>query len=160
MGHFPAENLAWRGTARSLQQAESLQRQKRALDAVNAVLDADAFDGTAAEALASRWQYADAASCLVWIVDCPGHELVPSFLKSPALAPYRFGVAFGAVASEQDFMEPITLDDLHAMDTPEARLALIAAGGNSDWSSMDRRSRALFVLRHVVRAMMARTTQG
>ena len=145
------------GTALLHAAAETRLRLRKVSEAVEALLNAEMFDGVAADALAHRHMYADVASALLRIVACPGRDLIPALLKSEAFAPYRLGVAFGAIPSEQDIMQPVTVTDLHLLGTPEARLALIASGGDDrDWILLDRRGRAVFALRHLVHAMRDR----
>jgi hypothetical protein len=49
-----------------------------------------------------------------------------------------------------------TADDLRGVGGPGSRLALIAIGEPFDWGTLDRVSRAVFVLRRLVRAMRDR----
>jgi hypothetical protein len=82
--------------------------------------------------------------------------LIPSFIAPNTFAPYRFAVAFGAIPSHYHLVHPFTLDDLRAMNTPEAQLALIAAGEPVHWKTSDRIGRAVVAFRHLVGAMMRR----
>ena|SRR5258705_13695197 len=134
--------------------AEIRRRLRHAREAVDAVINADAFDVAATDAMAHRSTYADAASALLRIIDCPGRGLVRALLKAETFAPYRLGLVFGAIPHEANIMQPVTIDDLTALNTPEARLAAIAVGGDYDWKALDRRSRAVLVLRRLVRTMM------
>jgi hypothetical protein len=139
---------------------EAAERRRRLLEireAVEALLRADAFDAAAVDALARRHVYADAASYLLGVVSCRGeHDLISHLHAGTFAAPYRFGVAFGAVASERDFMEPFGVDALRALGTPAARLALVTCGESVDWATLDRRGRAVFALRHLIMTMRNR----
>jgi hypothetical protein len=59
----------------------------RAKAAIDALIDADAFDAAATEALSHRRSYGSAASCLLEIINCPARDLIPAFLKSQTFAP-------------------------------------------------------------------------
>jgi hypothetical protein len=92
---------------------ETQIRLRHARDAVDAVLDADAFDAAAADTPA-RHSYADAVAFLLDIIKRPGHDLVSILLGGQFVA-YRFAVAFSVVSCQRNFRQPFTLDDLHAI---------------------------------------------
>jgi hypothetical protein len=142
-----------RGAHSHLDWVETRQRLRRAQDAVNAVLDASAFNVAAVEALARRWHYADAAGCLLRIIRCPGHDLIPIFLQSPAFAAYRCAIVFGAIPTQENLAQTFTVDDLRAIGTRAARLALIASGEPVEWTTSDQVERAVYTLRRIVLRM-------
>ena len=106
-----------------------------------------------ADTLAHRNSYAAAAAYLLQIVEGIG-DLVPVLvnLRSPH-APHRLAVKFGVINSDLSFNHVFAADDLRAIDTPAAKLALIALGEEHDWQALDPKGRALFTLCHVVKRM-------
>jgi hypothetical protein len=139
------------GTALLQEEANERLRVRKVRDAVDALLRADVFDDTSAVALADRGCYADAATYLLRIVSCPGRDFIPAVLRDDQFAAYRVALAFGAVSGEAEIMAILTVADFRSIGTPAARLALVASGADYDWSSLDRRGRAVFTLRHLVR---------
>ena len=129
---------------------------RKARDAVDALLNADEFDAAAADALAHRSVYASTASCLLEIARA-GPDFIKALIESESFAaPYRFALSFSVIRSQDDIRHPFTIDHLRAINTPQARLAMVAAGEPFEWRTSDQRSRAVFTLRRVVLRMLKR----
>jgi hypothetical protein len=148
---FPRRRSSWD----VLPKPSQSQMVRAALDRI---LATDWFDADSLFALANRDLYANAALCASRIANA-GPFLVRALHDTGQLyAAYRFAVIFGAVPARANLDRTYTVADLRAKATPEARLALIALGVERNWPTMDRRQRALFALRALVRAMQNRLT--
>jgi hypothetical protein len=143
------------GTALLQAAADARLRIRRVQESIDASLRSDTFDIVAVDALAHRFSYADAASYLLRIVRA-GPELIPALVVSSTFAPYRFAIIFRVIPSEAETMQPFTLDALRTIDTPQARLAMIACGEPVDWKTADKIQRTVFALRHLVTTMRNR----
>ena len=144
MGHVHAVTL------------EKRHRIRQARDAIDSLITAEAFDAAAVNTLACRRSYADAASCLLEIINRPAHDLIPILIETPTFVHHRFAVALGAVPARNNFARPFNAEDLRVLGTREARLAMIASGEPMDWEAADRVERAVYALRHIVLRMCAR----
>lgn len=149
--HWPKRRSSW-----DVLPPPSPDKISRAL--VDDLLAAEEFDDAAVTALAHRDSYAAAASHLLRIVD-GGWDLVAVLIElhSPH-APHRLAVRFGVIDPDARLYHVFTVVDLRAIDSPAASLALIALQSEDrDWTALDRKGRAIFVLCRVVQAMRANT---
>src|SRR5262249_20748 len=124
---------------------------------VETLLVASTFDKGAADRFARRDRYAEVADCLQHVA-AVGGTLIPILLEAHSpLAPFRLALLFDVIPWNSHPARPYTIADLRASFTPEARLALIALGADRDWITIDQRGRAIFALRHIIKAVR-RTT--
>ncbi|QWG18709.1 hypothetical protein KMZ68_02080 [Bradyrhizobium sediminis] len=129
---------------------------RRVQAAVDSLLSAEFFSASELDSFARRDTYPDAASYLAKLADARFDLISRLYESQPVLAPYRFAVVFGVIPFDRNLPRTYTVADLREKGTQEANLALIALGEQSDWDSMNRRERAVFVLRRLVRAMRDR----
>jgi hypothetical protein len=120
---------------------------------IDAILAAPAFDAAAVDALATRERYADAAGYLQHVTRAD-KSLVPLMIEpNHVFAAYRLAILFKAITFRTRVETLWGVEDLRALRSLPARLALFALGEPIDWKSAGHRERAVFALRHLVRAM-------
>ncbi len=123
---------------------------------IDAVLTAPAFDSVAANALAARGVYANVVERLNSNLGCPSLATLLATGRRD-LWPLRLARAFHVLPPENirgggSLRDRYTAEDLRASTHLGARTAL-AALGEIDWSDMNCRERAAFLLAHVVTRM-------